>query len=912
MKRKIGLEKNFINLDPIRRLYSYGVYFYMGRRKMNKLHLLRVVAVIAIAIAIFFPVLSEVNATESFVDSGITLAGIGGTLVWGDYDNDGDLDLAMCDRYATKIYRNDGNNTFTDINAGLEALSNRSSLAWGDYDNDGDLDLALTGFDEPNNETITKIYRNNGNDTFTDIEAVLLGVMYGSLAWGDYDNDGDLDLVICGADATNMEAITKIYRNNGNDTFTDIGAGLEGLGEGTSLAWGDFDNDGDLDLAVCGLGDSGLITKIYRNDGTETFTDSGITLIGANWGSLAWSDFDNDGDLDLALCGMNTEYEPITKIYRNNGDGTFTAIEAGLTEVLGSSLAWGDYDNDGNLDLAVSGSDVNWEPITKIYRNNGNNTFTDIEVELTEATVYSLAWGDYDNDGYLDLAICGYTGSENITKIYKNVGTYNPNTPPSAPTFLYKEDIGDTAILLGWLDSSDVETFDSGLYYNLRVGTYPQGNDIVSGVYGSPLLGNYLRPKLSDWWQLGVRLNNLPGGIYYWSVQAIDTGLQASAWSEEEFVIQGEKLHFSASAYTVTEIEPSVTITVTHAEPTTGVVTVHYSTSNGTATAGEDYVATSGVLTFNEGETLQTFVVPIINNDDLSEGNETINLTLSEPSPEGTILGDPSTATITIYKKISFVDSFKVLPQIAGGSVAWGDYDNDGDLDLALCGAVRGDVPSVTKIYRNDGGVLTDIEAGLPGFRNDSSLAWGDYDNDGDLDLAICGATYSPYGNPTNIYKNNGDDTFTDIEAGLTEVSMGASLAWGDFDNDGYLDLAVCGVVTTIYRNNGDDTFTDIEAGLPGVSMGASLAWGDFDNDSDLDLAICGGNITRIYKNNGNGTFTDIEAGLTGVTDGSLAWGDYDNDGDLDLVISGRTSSGNITKTYRNNSDNTFTDIEAG
>jgi hypothetical protein len=488
-----------------------------------------------------------------FIDSGIELPGVyDSSVAWGDYDNDGDLDFAICGRISEKlkwisrIYRNNGDNTFTDIGAGLPAGDN-GSLAWGDYDNDGDLDLAISVYHiEGGSYWTTRIYKNSGNDTFTNINAGLPGVCYSSLAWGDYDNDGDLDLALCGYPGWDSAKdapgrITRIYRNNGDNTFTDIGAELPNVLDG-SLAWGDYNNDGYLDLAISGTyGYSGtgsdFITRIYRNNGNGGFTYA-VGLTGVTDSSLAWGDYDNDGDLDLAVAGW-----PYSKIYRNNGNGTFTDIKAGLPDVIygGSlALAWGDYDNDGDLDLAICGRG----PITRIYGNNGNGTFTNIGAGLTGLAYSSLAWGDYDNDGDLDLAVCGSpnAGADEpyITKIYNNMeadfdGNNNPNSIPLYPINLTYEQDGTGNVILKWDSGVDEETPEGGLYYNLRVGAAPGAQDVVSGVYGSPLLGNYLRPKVSND-QLGVRLKDLPGSDYYWSVQTIDTGLEVSEWSEEVYM----------------------------------------------------------------------------------------------------------------------------------------------------------------------------------------------------------------------------------------------------------------------------------------------------------------------------------------------------------------------------------------
>ena len=121
--------------------------------------------------------------------------------------------------------------SFVDITAGLEG-ARHSSVAWGDYDNDGDLDILLTGY--TSSEVISRVYANDAG-TFTDITAGLEGVWHSSVAWGDYDNDGDLDILLTGI--TGSGYISRVYANDAG-TFTDITAGLEGV-RYSSVAWGD-------------------------------------------------------------------------------------------------------------------------------------------------------------------------------------------------------------------------------------------------------------------------------------------------------------------------------------------------------------------------------------------------------------------------------------------------------------------------------------------------------------------------------------------------------------------------------------------------------------------------------------------------------------------------------------------------
>jgi hypothetical protein len=179
-----------------------------------------------------------------------------------------------------------------------------------------------------------------------------------------------------------------------------------------------------LDLALAGWvsGDT-HIAKIYHNDGSDAFTDIGAGLVGVRRCSLSWGDYNNDGRIDLASAGATDSappYAPIAKIYRNDGIDVFTDINAGLVELVDCSLAWGDYDNDGDLDLALAGYD-GVSPISKIYRNDAG-TFIDIGADLVNVSDCSLAWTDFDNDGDLDIALAGWDGSNYTSKIYRNDG----------------------------------------------------------------------------------------------------------------------------------------------------------------------------------------------------------------------------------------------------------------------------------------------------------------------------------------------------------------------------------------------------------------------------------------------------------------------------------------------------------
>ncbi len=478
---------------------------------------------------------------------------IAGDAIWFDYDNDSDLDITLSGLTdsafgITKIFRND-NGTFIDIEAPIVQLVSEKGIAWGDYDNDGDFDLAIQGrLNITALDNVTKIYRNDGG-SFVDVNANLLGLNGGSLLWADVDNDGRLDLLSSGSTDNGYSFFTKIYLNT-LEGFVDINVDLPGVW-GSSIAFGDFDNDGDLDLLLTGYGHYSTISRLYRNDlfdGTINFVETNVSLIDVNSSAVAWGDYNNDGYLDIALSGVS-HGNPITKIYRNNSGNSFTPINAALKPMSTSALAWGDYDNDGDLDLAVSGCEDWWyatNPTTKIYRNN-KGSFEDLNADIIGTWFGSLAWGDYDKDGKLDLLITGGTVERPyvnypgpyypITKIYKN-NSNSLNTPPDVPQNL-SVDVRSGKLTLQWKASNDSQTPSKALTYNIRIGKTPGGQEIVSPV--SNINTGFRRlPKFGN--QTFVKnkfVKNLPPGTYYWSVQSVDNGFTGSPFAEEKtFTIQ--------------------------------------------------------------------------------------------------------------------------------------------------------------------------------------------------------------------------------------------------------------------------------------------------------------------------------------------------------------------------------------
>jgi hypothetical protein len=254
------------------------------------------------------------------------------------------------------------------------------------------------------------VYRNDGGGVFAGGSAGLTAVWRSSVAWGDFDNDGDLDILLAGATGgyPMTNPVSKVYRNDGAGVFTDIGAALVAVDQ-CSLAWGDMDGDSDLDIVLTGRDSSHIrVSRVYRNDGVSGFADTGAALTGVELGEVAWGDVDSDGDLDILLTGRDSSSNPVSAVYRNDGAGGFAAISSGLTGVQWSSAAWGDYDKDNDLDVLLTGFDGISHTST-LYRSNSKPGIdgvapSDGSAPVATTVYFTTTWND--PDGAEDLKQC--------------------------------------------------------------------------------------------------------------------------------------------------------------------------------------------------------------------------------------------------------------------------------------------------------------------------------------------------------------------------------------------------------------------------------------------------------------------------------------------------------------------------
>lgn len=341
-------------------------------------------------------------------------AGMGQGVAWGDYDNDGDQDIFLA-RYtgqANRLFSNNGDGTFGSVYASpFNVVGSTRGVGWGDYDNDGMLDLYCTNFYEGN-----QLIHNDGFGVFSDATTTPLdnaGYGQGS-AWLDYDNDGYLDIYF-----VNRLSPAVLLRNNGDGTFSDATTSPLSYRYGNGMITTDYDDDGDIDIYISGNGEP---NKLFRNEGSGTFvdvspavfTDSGSEL------SAAWGDYDNDGDPDLYTCNMVSA----NQLFRNDGGGVFVDVTNGPLSNAGrnSSAAWADYDLDGDLDLYATA----WSGSANRLMRNDDGVFVDVTSgdlgNMDSAT--GVAWGDYDGDGDPDIYLANFGQANCLLRNQQDTGNH--------------------------------------------------------------------------------------------------------------------------------------------------------------------------------------------------------------------------------------------------------------------------------------------------------------------------------------------------------------------------------------------------------------------------------------------------------------------------------------------------------
>ncbi len=852
---------------------------------------------IKIAVALFFMLILFIpEAAAQYEKSVVSLAKTHNSGVnWVDIDGDGDLDLTISgdDQGSSigsgKLYLNGGAPTYTiSYKREIRPIED-GDQKWSDFNNDGYPDLIYAG------EEVGKIA---GIDTFDVFDVSLpyinkysgfTTVADASVDWGDYDNDGDYDVLISGSDATNI-ATTNLYRND-RSTFTKVDAGLQGVILGKA-GFIDYDLDMDLDIFITGRDvNTNKYTRLWKNTG-GTFQVTSDLFVNLEFSQFDWADFNNDGYPDLLLGGSINTAVPQGFIYINNGGTGFTLSDFTVPGAQYGSSAFMDVDNDGDLDAFISGYKA-LDPLKDkyIFLNDGTNSVTASSFLSEYVSRSFVQFGDYNQDNKPDFVTNGMDAVSNgLSYIANNtcpVGNTNPSVPQNPQAL-----VEGTSVILKWNPSTDNNTPRKALTYNIYMGKTSGGINIVSPI--ANLSTGFRRISRQGYIQdTAWIIKNLPVGTYYWGVQAIDNALGTSQFSDEATFEIKDRFTKIAFTETPSSTAPAIYFDCDHDNDLDIVLNNSDVLKIAENTLTPFTQASYRTIHSNGYYNIYTFTPNDYNNNNLLDfsisGNYTINGLLD------------STIALFGYNSpfnYSMVNN-ALARDISFEYVLWTDLNNDGKQDLITSGKTTNLATNnkpVTYIYRNMGsGVFQKVSHSIRGFEKTGAVA-GDFDNDLDVDIIIYGKDSTGAAN-TYIYKNNGNFSFTENLIPNNELYrnyLKYQIYSGDFDLNGKLDIYVAGVTTSsdkyarVLLNQNLD-FTD--ANLPVRSAGTmSNFWADYDYDGDLDIysatSYSPPDKVRIYQNN-NGTLNEIliDLGSPHQLDLPFTAVNLDNKNGLDFIM---------------------------
>lgn len=815
---------------------------------------------------------------------------------------------------------------------------------WGDFNNDGYKDAFYIAGQGGGN---VGLYMNNSGSGFTQQPVTIPALNWASAAFIDYDNDGNLDLIVSGRTneiSGSRQVVTRVYRNSGapDYTFSEVSersAELIGITSGNAgdndrpgrfLQTVDYNNDGWMDLIMTGITSNGnATTALFKNNG-GTFERQANSVDGTDFravsgGSIHIGDVNKDGYAEIFVQGWNGDY--YADLYMNNKNGTFSrseTISSLFTASQGAETVFTDINGDGYDDLVeINGNAAN------LFINNKDNTFTKYDETITglhKSGAVSIAAGDVNNDGRVDLLVSGF----NITtKIYYNNGD-NTFTGIDVPA-------GTIA------RSGNVNLVDINGDRTL---------DFSNFGYGANWVNTYMLNDLSQ--------NAIPSNI----VPKTPSGLTVT-YADGKFTLLWEK---AADAITPRD---AIRYNV-YAKDENSDVIHFYSPAD--ITTGK--LKTGGTITslinqnsfeWNLPDGEYIFGVQAVDQADVTSSFFTLKY------PIRTV----EEATWTVGGK--FPHNLE-----SGGSI-WGDYNNDGLLDMLIVG---GRDSGTTALYQqNPNGTFTRVQENNTalGIMSRARAIFVDYDNDEDLDIILMGKGSTGV-NTTIVLENTGaDNNYTYVKnetlsghflrhAFLDNEHTGRGLIAFDYDNDGWTDILASSDVswntitgtyaTALYKNmegkafvrqtqlvdgaefrhisqgsvhvgdvNGDgylDIYNQGRALLPSPAEETGIlyinnqngtftkttmtgftpqrfsdaALVDINGDSYSDIVEINANSATLYLNDKHGNFIkNTEVGLAKGKDSQITAGDINNDGYMDLIVCGE---GIVTKVFYNYGNNTF------
>ena len=813
--------------------------------------------------------LFEGQADGSFTDTSVRLEGE--PMLWADLDNDGHLDIVATTRFGLPfpwIWWNQGGTNYLKETPQVLAIPGYSGtsirlVSAADHDADGDLDLLVAyGGEAP-----MRLLSNDGGRIFSDTGIQFPESNGATSAWLDADGDGDLDLL--GADAGSS---TVLYRNEGNHRFSKMDSGLpKAYGPAT---WADFDLDGDPDVLIGAVSyepHRAAETRIYFNDGTGRFTNSGVTLPALTASKVAVADFDGDSDIDFMLSAVEiwSAELPIRRFFRNDLPASTTTPTAPTTTPTAPT----------NLSVQLVGNrtTLRWTAVGPFLSSNvrvgtqpgGCDVMSPLSNPAGRRLVPAMGNAQLSSQWYLaglkpgtyywsvqsvDAAFRGSPFAEEMTFVVPETATFP--TPPEItelPHLFTTEDTGSrsSSFQIGPASSLPDLTV-TALSSNLLLA--PLSTISFAGEGTNRTLTFTPAADQSGTSLITVRVTDAAGqsasSSFLLTVDPVNDAPQLAP-------IPNQTTHLGFPSlivpFDLLDVDSTPSVTAFSSNP--------------------DIVGATGIEFIQTSPTNRALRITTPAN---VTGSAIITVTAADEAA--------STSVQFVVSALPplFVPGETSLDSSSSGSLKAADFDADGKLDLLLLDADR------DKLFlsRNLGGSRFAVPGQpftISAFAHTTTLA--DRDDDGDIDIVVSGG-----GLPSFALRNDGGNVFTRIfSAGSLGpvLDAGAVGDWGDVDNDGDPDLVYSltgnNEMGLLLNEGGQFTQSKI---LPRAS--GQVALGDFDADGILDVALSGtyaqGRVTNsVFRGMGGGVFLPSTIPLDQAASGPIGWADIDSDGRLDL-----------------------------
>jgi hypothetical protein len=831
-----------------------------GRRGLRRPTAVRIALSIALAAVVWLAAAATASAV-GFASQTYPTGGDPGAVATGDFNGDGQPDMVTANASdgTVSVLLGNGDGTFQTQKTFAVGTRPRG-VAVGDFNGDGKLDLAVTNA----NDNTVSVLLGNGDGTFQPQTPYAVGSSPGAIAVGDFNGDGRPDIVVgnYGLGCCNDNGSLSVLIGNGDGTFRPQQV-MSAFYPGT-VAVGDFNGDGKLDLAVGQESSSGGV-QIYLGNGDGTFQAGGSYGNQYDGSSVAVGDLNGDGKLDLVT--SNWGENGTVSVLLGNGDGTFQSAQA--YDVTGQGygaedeVVIADLNGDGTPDIAVASQDFG---TVSVLLGNGDGTFGNLSTEPTASYIpTALAAADFNGDGKPDLVSTSQWGPSSADVLLNDsFGFVSAETRASSST------AGAGSVLINQLrltgPSGPADQYVE--LYNTETSPVAVGGWELEGSQGgfTQLLYGTVIPAH------GHLL--LTGAAYSLSSTATSNG-ELPSGSFQEPAAGGFRLVASTGAI----IDAAG---FTGAEQPRSVWFEQFGYTQ--AGVGPNSVATGDL----NGDGMPDLVV--------ANGG-------TSSAPGNTV------SVFTEHDRLRAGDFNGATSYTVGNhpnSVAVGDFNGDHKLDAVVTNLDDNDV----SVLLGNGDGTFQAQTTYATVDSPAAVAVGDFNGDHHPDLVVNGL----FG--LSVLLGNGDGTFQPATS-IADAGFGPAVAVGDVNGDGKLDILAADLgtaaspVVDVLLGNGDGTFQPPQQFAIG-GVPSALALGDFNNDGHPDLAasiggslVQPGNTVSVLLGNGDGTFQTPQSYTVGTDPSGVVVGDFDGDGVSDLAVTNYTD-GTVSLLF-GNGDGTFT-----